>query len=140
MRGTNVRVLVGDAHKEGYCPICCGTWCWTVYFVGSIMHIIRRRATQKGKFVSTLCYNMQGALSCVDNWCREIGLSVNAYKTTIVLLTNNSKIGGFYNPIFFGTELRMTEQVKYLRVILDKKPDWKAHLENKMCKACIAYW
>jgi hypothetical protein len=34
----------------------------------------------------------------------------------------------------------MTDQVKYLGVILDKKLDWKAHLANRMRKACIAYW
>jgi hypothetical protein len=50
------------------------------------------------------------------------------------------KIGGFYNPRLSGTELRMTDQVKYLGVILDKKLDWKAHLKNRMGKACIAYW
>jgi hypothetical protein len=33
---------------------------------------------QKGKFASTLCDRMQSALNCVENWCREIGLSVNA--------------------------------------------------------------
>jgi hypothetical protein len=49
----------------------------------------------------------------------------------MVLFTNNRKIGGFYNPRLFGTELRM---------ILDKKLDWKAHLKNKLRKACIAYW
>jgi translation initiation factor IF-1 len=56
----------------------------------------------------------------------------------MVLFTNNKKIGGFYNPRLFGTELRMTDQVKYLRVILDKKLDWKAHLENKMRSAKLA--
>jgi hypothetical protein len=34
----------------------------------------------------------------------------------------------------------MTDQVKYLGVFLDKKLDWKAHLENGMSKGCIAYW
>jgi hypothetical protein len=34
------------------------------------------------------------------------------------------------NPRLFGTELRMTDQVKHLGVILDKKLDWKVHLEN----------
>jgi hypothetical protein len=83
---------------------------------------------------------MQGALNCVENWCREIGLSVNADKTTMVLFTNNREIGGFYNPRLFGTELRMTDQVKYLGVILIKKLDWKAHLKNRMRRARIAYW
>jgi hypothetical protein len=83
---------------------------------------------------------MQDVLNCVENWCREIGLSVNANKTTIVLFKNNMKIGGFFNPRLFGTELRMTDQVKYLRVILDKKLDWKTHLENRMRKACFVYW
>jgi hypothetical protein len=58
----------------------------------------------------------------------------------MVLFTNNSKIGGFCNPRLFGTELRMTVQVKYLGVFLEKKLDWKRHLENRMRKACIAYW
>jgi hypothetical protein len=58
----------------------------------------------------------------------------------MVLFTNNRKIGGFYNPRLFGTELRMTDQVKYLGVLLDKKLDWKAHLENRMRKAWIGYW
>jgi hypothetical protein len=61
---------------------------------------------------------MQGALNCVENWCKEIGLSVNADKTTMVLFTNNRKIGGFYNPKLFGTQLRMTDQMKYPGVIL----------------------
>jgi hypothetical protein len=53
----------------------------------------------------------------------------------MVLFTNNRKIGGFYNPRLVCTELRMTDQVKYLGVILDKKLDWKAHFEKRMHKA-----
>jgi hypothetical protein len=45
---------------------------------------------QKGKLVSTLCDRIQGALNCRQ--------AVKADKTTMVLFTNNRKIGGFYNP------------------------------------------
>jgi hypothetical protein len=62
---------------------------------------------QKGKFDSTLCDRMHGALNCIENWCGEIGLSVNADKTTMVLPTNNRKTGGFYNPRLLGTELKI---------------------------------
>jgi hypothetical protein len=51
---------------------------------------------QKGKFISTLCDRMQGALNCVQNLFREIGLSVHAAKTKMVLFTNNRKIGTFW--------------------------------------------
>jgi hypothetical protein len=47
---------------------------------------------------------MQGALNCVENWCREVGLTVTAAKTTMVLFTNNRKIWYFYNPKLFGTD------------------------------------
>jgi hypothetical protein len=57
---------------------------------------------QKGKLVRTLCDCIQTAhahaLNCVENWFREIALSVKVDETTMVLFTNNRKIGGFYNP------------------------------------------
>jgi hypothetical protein len=74
---------------------------------------------QKSKFVKMLCSRMQSALNCVENWCKEISLSVNADKTT--MFKNSRMIGGFYNPRLFGTELKMTGQVKHLGV--DKKLD-----------------
>jgi hypothetical protein len=50
----------------------------------------------------------------------------------MALFTNNIKIGAFYNLRLFGTELRlrMTVQVKYLAVILDKKLDWLHELAS----------
>jgi hypothetical protein len=56
---------------------------------------------------------------------------------TMVLITNNRKIGDFNNTrlIFSETELNMTDQVKYLGVISDKKLDWNPHLEDM-----ISYW
>jgi hypothetical protein len=58
------------------------------------MHIIRRRATLMMWFCGKFD-RMQSSLNCVENWCREISLSVNADKATMVLFTNNRKIGDF---------------------------------------------
>jgi hypothetical protein len=51
-----------------------------------------------GKFLSTICDLMQRALNCVQNWCGEIGLNVNADKTSMVLFTKNLEFGGFFRP------------------------------------------
>jgi hypothetical protein len=34
-----------------------------------------------GKFLRTICGLMQRALNCVQNWCGEIALNLNADKT-----------------------------------------------------------
>jgi hypothetical protein len=46
-----------------------------------------------GKFVSTIC-----DLNCIQNWCGEIGLNVNADKTSMVLITKKRKLEGFFRP------------------------------------------
>jgi hypothetical protein len=75
-----------------------------------------------GKFLSNICDLMQRALNCVQNWCGEIGLNVNADKTPMVIFTKNEYFGGFFfAPRLFDTELILNNQVKYLRVILDSK-------------------
>jgi hypothetical protein len=38
-------------------------------------------------------------------------LSVDADKTSIILFTNNRKLGGFKKLILFGTELQLKNQV-----------------------------
>jgi hypothetical protein len=83
---------------------------------------------------------MQKALFIVQTWCREVGMSSNADKTSMVLFTNNSKLVGFKKPILFGTELQLKNQVKYLGVILDEKLNWISHLDDRMQKATIAFW
>jgi hypothetical protein len=48
---------------------------------------------------------MQKALNCVQNWCGEIGLNVNADKTSMVLFTKRRNLEGFFAPKLFDTEL-----------------------------------
>jgi hypothetical protein len=47
------------------------------------------------KFLSTVCELMQKA------WCRRVGLSVTADKTSMVLFTNNRKLVRFKKSILF---------------------------------------
>jgi hypothetical protein len=57
---------------------------------------IRLQTSRKQK-TKAVNYDKKKTLNCVENWCKEIGLSVNAEKTTMVLFTNNRKIiGGFF--------------------------------------------
>jgi hypothetical protein len=39
---------------------------------------------------------MQRALNCVKNWFSEIGLNVNADKTSMVIFTKRSNLDGFF--------------------------------------------
>jgi hypothetical protein len=92
-----------------------------------------------GQFLSTIYDSMPRALNCVQNWCGEIGLNVNADKTSMVLFTKRRNLEGFFAPKLFDTELILNNQVKYLGVILDSKLNWKFHIDNRIRKASIAY-
>jgi hypothetical protein len=54
-----------------------------------------------GKFLSTICDLMQRALNCVQNWCGEIGLNVNAVKISILIFTKRMNLEGFFAPNSF---------------------------------------
>jgi hypothetical protein len=58
---------------------------WAQGFADDIAFVIN------GKILSTVCELMQKALFIVQTWCREVGLSVNADKTSMVFFTNNRK-------------------------------------------------
>jgi Reverse transcriptase (RNA-dependent DNA polymerase) len=86
---------------------------WAQGFADDVVILIN------GKFLSTVCELMQRALSQVQEWCEEVGLSVHPNKTTAILFTKNRNLNGFIKPTLFGSELEFQNQVKYLGVILD---------------------
>jgi hypothetical protein len=76
--------------------------------------MMARRGCFKRGVLSPLLWNMviNSLLGHLNNeslwdqtWCRGVGLSVNAEKTSMVLFTNNRKLVGFKKHILFGTEL-----------------------------------
>jgi hypothetical protein len=78
---------------------------------------------------------MQKALFIFRTLCQEMGLSVNADKTSTVLFTHNRKLVDFKNHVLFKTELQLKNQVKYLGVILDEKLNWSSHIDHRMQKS-----
>ena len=73
-------------------------------------------------------------------WCTRAGFSVNPDKTELVLFTKRRKIEGFRPPIFYGSPVPLSNEVKYLGVILDTKLCFGPHLVNKCQRATAAFW
>jgi len=91
-----------------------------------------------GAFLSTLCKTL--LLRGIEKWCDERQLSVNPSKTELILFTRKLKIEGFQSLTFYGKTLALSNQVKYLGVLLDSKLSWKNHVEAKCNKALAAFY
>jgi predicted membrane protein len=83
---------------------------------------------------------MQWALSTVEIWCSEVGLSVNPDNTGLVAFTRKRKLQGFFEPQLSGVKLGLSGLVKYLGVILDSRLTCKEHIEVKLRKAHNLFW
>jgi hypothetical protein len=59
-----------------------------------------------GKFPNPVSGLMQWALSTVEIWCSEVGLSVNPDKTGLVAFTRKRKLQGFFEPQLSGVKLK----------------------------------
>lgn len=93
-----------------------------------------------GHFASVSCNIMRNALRVVEDWCKEYGLTVNPSKTELVMFTNKRNLGTYSLPTLFGTQLTLSDDVKYLGITLDSKLNWAKHLDNKIKKATISFW
>jgi len=93
-----------------------------------------------GKFPNMVSVLMQWALSTVEAWCNEVGLTVNPDKTGLVAFTKKRKLQGFFEPYFFGARFSLSGSVKYLGVALDSWLTWREHVEVKVKKARNLLW
>jgi hypothetical protein len=82
----------------------------------------------------------QRALKIVENWCGHQDLSVNPQKTEMMLFTRKIKLPSVRLPSLFGTQLTLSDSVKYLGVMLDPKLTFKVHLERRVQKATMILW
>lgn len=88
---------------------------------------------------STAVSLIEDALKTVAHWCRGAGLSVNPSKTEVVLFTRKYKVPPT-KIRFGGKELTISDTVKYLGVVLDKKLSWDPHTSAQIRKATAAFW
>jgi hypothetical protein len=68
---------------------------------------------------------MQRALHCLQNWCGEIRLNVNADKTYMILFTKRRNFEGF-----FGVDTEQSGKIS-------SKLNCKFHIDNRIPKASI---
>ena len=94
----------------------------------------------EGFCLRTVSELMQRALSIVERWCEETGLTVNPLKTELVLFTTKRIRTGLVLPHLCGVELALSEEVKFLGVTLDQKLSWKSHVQAKCRKAIMCLW
>jgi ribonuclease HI len=91
-----------------------------------------------GGSIRRVASTMQRGLTQVERWCRRNKLAVNPSKTEMVLFTRRRRLDGFVAPSIFGGQLSLSDSVKYLGVVFDRKLSWKAHVENRCNKAQMA--
>ena len=95
-----------------------------------------------GKFAKPVSEFVQCALHTVEEWCDEVGLSVNLDKTELIEFTRIWKLPRLFKPRFCGggAYLRRCISVKYLGVLLDSRPTWREHVDVTVRKAENLLW
>lgn len=117
--------LLESLNSQGY---------FTIGYADDLCVLIR------GKFLSTVLEQTQNALKIVEAWCTEQRLSVNPQKTEMMLFTRKRKLPEMRLPALFGTQLKLSDSVKYLGVIFDTKLSFKQHLDTRIRKATMILW
>jgi hypothetical protein len=117
-----VLLYLKDVRREVFYHPSYGAWWWLSYWQGSVVGCVHAQGYAAGicflaigKFPNTVSGLIQWALSTVEEWCGELGLSVNPDKTGLVVFTRKRKVPGFFEP-FFGRVVQRSMLVKYLGV------------------------
>jgi len=81
---------------------------------------------------------MEIALSTLSRWTAGCGLGVHPEKAELVLFTRKYRIPNLTLPKLHQTRLTLSNQAKYLGVILVKKLHWTDNILDRTRKATIA--
>ena len=72
-------------------------------------------------------------LKIIDKWCIENGVKISTLKTTTIVFTSPRKKYKYIPIELSNTKMNLSDEVKYLGVILDKHLRWAPHI-NKKCQ------
>jgi Reverse transcriptase (RNA-dependent DNA polymerase)/Endonuclease-reverse transcriptase len=87
-----------------------------------------------GQSIDVLRRNIQDAVNDVQNCLQNIGLGLAPTKTQMILFTKKYKIGQL--SINVGSHnIQLSDSVKYLGVIFDKRCTWRTHIDYTCRKA-----
>ena len=81
---------------------------------------------------------MQNALHTTVNWATDVGLGVNPDKTEVVIFSRKHTTPNIVP--FRGIPINISEEAKYLGLILDRKLSWKKNCQERATKATIALY
>jgi len=84
----------------------------------------------QGKFSQTLCNLMETAPFTLSGWTADCGLGVNPEKTELVIFSKKYKIPSLTLPKLHQTCLALSNQAKYLGVILNKNSTGRTTLPH----------
>ena len=73
----------------------------------------------RGKSLGYVSEKTQRALNIVDQWCRDVGLSINPLKTVVVPFTRRRALEGLNCPVLNEVTIPFSKEAKYLGVIFD---------------------
>ena len=67
-------------------------------------------------------------------------LGINPKKTAVVLFTKRTKLRDVPALRLGGEDIPFSDEVKYLGVTLDRRLNWKGHIDSALARARSALW
>ena len=86
---------------------------------------------------------MNKELNKIDVWIKCNKLSIKYSKTSYMIISNKTLKPSLFKLILHNNNIKQSEHVKYLDVLLDNKLNWKAHVSSlcsKLSKICGVFY
>lgn len=93
-----------------------------------------------GLFPKTICNRMNKALRLITDWTQTCGLGINPSKTELMFFTRRQLPLDLVLPVIGDKTLTLSNEAKYLGVILDSKLNWYPNMVERAKKGLNAFY